>query len=137
MRFAYRFLSVILLLGSITACRTLGVTQAECERSSRDYNRMVRWQEFASANATYVEQDIRRAFEVKVAAAKGITLVDYRIVSLACDPDKGEARATVEFDYYRLPSTRVRTVTDTQQWVYHDADGESGWRLTSLFPDFP
>ena len=136
MRFAHR-LSIILLLGSLTACRTLGVTTAEFEKSSRDYSRMVRWQEFSTANSTYVEQDIRRAFEVKVAAAKGITLVDYRILTLTCDPEKGEARATVEFDYYRLPSTRVRTVTDVQQWVYRDEEGESGWRLTSLFPDFP
>ena len=136
MRFAHR-LSIILLLGSLTACRTLGVTTAEFEKSSRDYSRMVRWQEFSTANTTYVEQDIRRAFEVKVAAAKGITLVDYRILTLTCDPEKGEARATVEFDYYRLPSTRVRTVTDVQQWVYRDEEGESGWRLTSLFPDFP
>ena len=136
MRFAHR-LSIILLLGSLTACRTLGVTTAEFEKSSRDYSRMVRWQEFSTANSTYVEQDIRRAFEVKVAAAKGITLVDYRILTLTCDPEKGEARATVEFDYYRLPSTRVRTVTDVQQWVYRDEEGVSGWRLTSLFPDFP
>ena len=135
MSIAYR-LSVILLLGSLTACRTLGVTSTEFEKSSRDYNRMVRWQEFSTAD-TYVEHDIRRAFELKVAAAKGITLVDYRILTMTCDPEKGEARATVEFDYYRLPSTRVRTVTDVQQWVYHDEDGESGWRLTSLFPDFP
>jgi hypothetical protein len=136
MTIACRLFAILLLCG-IAACRSMAVSPAEFEKSSRDYNRMIRWQEFAVANATYVERDIRRAFEVKVAAAGGVTLVDYRILNITCDPEKGEAQTTVEFDYYRLPSTRVKTVKDVQKWVYHEEEGESGWRLTSLFPDFP
>lgn len=136
MTFVVRRLPALFLLVLLAACRTLAVSPTEFERISRDYNAMLRWQESAMAASTYVDKSVRPAYEVKVAAAAGVKVVDYRVVSWECDSEKGEAKVKVELDYYILPSTRVKTVTDEQKWVYREEPGESGWRLTTLLPEF-
>ena len=62
MRIAIYLLFLILLLLP-TGCRTMGIAQEQFDRSSRDYNRMVRWEEFAMANIAYVDKGIREAYE--------------------------------------------------------------------------
>ena len=135
MRIAIYLLFLILLLLP-TGCRTTGIALEQFDRSSRDYNRMVRWEEFAMANIAYVDKGIREAYEKRVEAAKGVKVVDFRIVSYECDPVKGTATVDAEFDYYILPSATVKTVRDTQKWVYREGAEGMGWRLTTLLPEF-
>ncbi len=42
----------------------------------------------------------------------------------------------MELDYYAIPSTTVKTVVDTQKWLYKEGVGQTGWRLESLLPEF-
>jgi hypothetical protein len=126
-------LSSILL--ALAACRTLAGVGTECENSAREYSRMLRWQEFDAA-ITFADKSLRDEFQKRIEGAKEVKLADYRIKSLKCDPEKGEAEVKVEFDYYVQPSVRLRTAEDLQKWVYGEVDGKKQWRLTTLLPDF-
>ncbi len=128
--------ALLSLLVLLAACQTLSVALEQFDRTSREYNHMVRWEEFAMANVTFVDKGIRGEYDKRVEAAKGVKVVDFRVVSYECQPEKGTATVNVEFDYYILPSATVKTVRDTQKWVYREGPEEKGWRLTTLLPDF-
>lgn len=129
-------LCVCLLLLPLAACRTLTGAGEEFEKSSKAYNRMLRWQEMDQAAAAFVDKGLRPQFQQQIEAAKGVKVVDYRVKSLECDPEKGEAEVRVEFDYYVPPSTTVKTADDLQKWVYREENGKMVWRLTTLPPAF-
>jgi len=108
----------------------------EFEKSSRSYLQLVRWQEFESAAVTYVSPPLQEAYRERIKAAGEVKVADYRVKMMECDPVKGEATVKVEFDYYRPPSTRVRTIEDLQKWSYEGENGQHIWRLKSLLPEF-
>jgi hypothetical protein len=135
MRIAIRLIALLPFV-LLCACQTLGVTLAQFDRSSREYNHMVRWQEYGMANVTFVDKEMRAAYEKKAEEAKGVRVVDFRVLSSECEPEKGTATVNVEFDYYILPSAAVKTVRDTQKWVYRE-EPERGWHLMTVLPDFP
>ena len=124
------------LLLFLPACRYLATSPDEFAKISRDYNNMLRWQEFDRANVAYVEQALRGEFQKKIAATRDVKVVDYRVLSLECNAEKGEAEVKVEVDYYLLPAMRLKTVLDQQKWVYREGPGENGWRLVTVLPDF-
>ena len=120
------------------ACASQMGTCEEFEQSMKGYNRMLRWHEVENAGMVYLDPDLRDAFMKSAADIKkrGVTITDYRILTSECTPEKGTASVLAEFDYYILPSNRVRTLTYHQQWAYREQDGKKGWRLKSELPPF-
>lgn len=117
--------------------------QEECEKTIKNYNRMIRWQEAEKASIVFVDTKQRPAFDkgAELLRRRGVTMADYRILAQECLPGKMKAEATVEFDYFVLPDYRLKTVTDRQNWIFREeAPAESapgtGWKLTSPLPDF-
>ncbi|RII31129.1 MAG: hypothetical protein CXR30_04825 [Geobacter sp.] len=137
MRFAKLGLLLLccLLLG---ACATNAAIREEFEKSVKGYNQMLRWQEVEAAGMTYMEPELREAFmkSAEDIRKKSVTITDYRILTSECLPDKGSASATAEFDYYILPSNRIKTLTYQQQWSYEKNNGKKGWLLKSGLPPF-
>lgn len=137
MRFAKLGLLLLccLLLG---ACATNAAIREEFEKSVKGYNQMLRWQEVEAAGMTYMEPELREAFmkSAEDIRKKSVTITDYRILASECLPDKGSASATAEFDYYILPSNRIKTLTYQQQWSYEKNNGKKGWLLKSGLPPF-
>lgn len=132
---ALRLICISFLL-TLAACRTFLVSDAQFEKISRGYNDMIRWQELDRAKVTFVDQSFRPAFEATIAAMRGVTIADYRVLSMEVDQKKGKATVKVEFDYYILPSTRLKKAVDLQQWRYAEEKGKTGWYLETLLPDF-
>ena len=64
-------------------------------------------------------------------------VADYRIKNIKYDEKKKEAEVKVEIDYYKLSTSRLKTVIDDQKWTYQGKEGKGRWRLMSLLPDFP
>jgi len=124
-----------LLLG---ACATNTAIREEFEKSVKGYNQMLRWQEVEAAGMTYMEPDLREAFmkSAEEMRKKSVTITDYRILTSECLPDKGSASVMTEFDYYILPSNRIKTLTYQQQWSYDKNNGKKGWLLKSGLPPF-
>jgi hypothetical protein len=109
----------------------------------KSYNRMLRWKEIENAGMKYLELDQREAFLATAEAIRkrDITITDYRILFSEFSPKKNTGRAVVEFDYYILPSNRIKTVTYKQDWVYDKIDKEDdsdkkAWKLKNGLPDF-
>ncbi len=137
MRIGLTVLASIALL-SLTACTSLRnmTIRHDFEENSKGYNRMVRWQEAEQACLIYVDKAIRDQFLARVEAAKEVKITEYRVKALECDPERKEATAKVEMDYYTPPSIRVKTLEDVQKWIYIEDQDLKGWRLISLFPEF-
>lgn len=130
-------LSVIIALAG--GCETIqkNVVANEFEQSSKTYNKMIRWNELDRADMAFPPPDRREEFKEKVKAAKGVKVTDFRVKSLECNPETGEATVVLDIDYYREPSITVKTVEDVQQWKYElEGVGVRRWRLMTMPPDF-
>ncbi|GFE56546.1 hypothetical protein [Geobacter sp. AOG1] len=130
----WRTIIALLCLTAILAgCETLYPYREQFDKSSRDYNRMVRWSELNQAAVSYADKTTRPEYEKHLVAAKGVKIADYRVKSVDYYEDKKTAEVLVEFDYYGPSGLTLRTVEDRQQWHYVE---KSGWRLTSMPPAF-
>ncbi|MDD2580539.1 MAG: hypothetical protein PHR66_00965 [Desulfuromonadaceae bacterium] len=127
---------------TLTACATLTDLSGRFdkskafERSVKAYNRMLRWHEIESAGMTYIEPEqlkdyLKRAETLK---KRGLSVTDFRILTAVYLPETKTGDAVTEFDYFILPSNRVKTVTYRQEWVYMES--LKSWKLKSGLPDF-
>ncbi len=135
----YRFMTMLCLL-MLCSCATIRNSNSRdsFEKSMKGYNKMLRWQEVENAGMQYFDPKERDAF-MKTAASirkRGVSITDYRILTSECLPEKGTAESMVEFDYYTLPSNRVRSLTYTQKWIFIDTDEKKGWQVNSTLPAF-
>jgi len=105
----------------------------EFDKNSREYNQMLRWADLHNAYFTYADKATRADFETQLASAKGVKIVDYRVKRVDYDGDTKSAEVLVEFDYYTPSGITVKTVEDMQKWRYVE---KTGWRITSMPPDF-
>lgn len=132
-------LLLILCCGlTLTACTTNAVIRENFDKSVKAYNRMLRWQEVEQAGMRFTEPEQRDAFLAAAEQLKKrkVTITDYRILTTECQPEAGSGDVATEFDYFILPSNRIKTLTYRQKWAYREIDGEKGWRVKSPLPAF-
>jgi hypothetical protein len=122
-----------------TACSAPNSTiREEFEKSMKAYNKLLRWHEIEGAGMIYMEPGLRDEF-MKAAAdikKREVTITDFRILTSECLPDKGTGEVMAEFDYYSLPSNRVKTQSYRQDWVYHGINKQKSWKVKSGLPPF-
>ncbi|HPX60966.1 MAG TPA: hypothetical protein PLN25_04265 [Deltaproteobacteria bacterium] len=108
------------------------------ERNVKTYNRMLRWHEVETAGMRFMDPDGRDLFLATAESIKkrGVSIIDFRILTTECLPEKGTGDAVVEFDYYIMPSNRLKTVTYRQKWAYRDTETQNGWKVKSSLPEF-
>jgi hypothetical protein len=123
------------MMSACAAQTGYGLSQ-EFERSVKAYNRMLRWHEIESAGMTYIAPELRGEYLKRAESLKkqGLSFTDFRILSTRYIPEKKTGDAVAEFDYYILPSNRVKTVSYRQEWTYTESD--KTWKLKSRLPDF-
>ena len=114
-----------------------------CERAIKQYTSMLRWQEAEKAALVFVDDSQRDRYTQSAQALRqrGGSVADYRILAQQCLSEQGEGKATVEFFYYIMPDSRLKTVTDYQKWRFREervtaGDPGQGWKLLSPLPDF-
>lgn len=122
----------------VAACVPDKGFREEFEHSVKTYNRMLRWQEVVAAGQLYMEPEGREKFMATSDAMgrRGVTITDFRILTMDFLSDRKRGDALVEFDYYSLPSFRIKTLTYKQDWIYRDVDGSRSWRVKSPLPSF-
>lgn len=127
---------LLALCVTLTACSYEMGLREDFDKSIKAYNRMLRWNEIENAGMTYLEKDGRENFMKNAESFKkrGVNLTDYRILTTECLPEKKTGEVVVEFDYFILPSNRVKTVTYRQEWIYPDL--LKSWKLKSGLPAF-
>jgi hypothetical protein len=121
---------------TLAACATQTGLSEEFDRNVKSYNRMLRWQEIENAGATFMEPGQREDFLKQAAALKkrGLSVTDFRILSSRYIPEKKAGDVLAEFDYYILPSNRIKTISYRQNWVY--IEESTSWELRSGLPVF-
>jgi hypothetical protein len=124
------------------ACLTLSACAAgpglneELDRSVKAYNRMLRWRELENAVLTYIDPEQREEYQKRVETLKkrGVTVTDFRILSTRYLPEDQSGDVVAEFDYYILPSNRVKTVSHRQEWIYRE--NIKSWKIKNGLPPF-
>lgn len=132
-----RSLAGLLLCCLLAAACVPGLnTRDGFEKSLKNFNGMLRWNEPERAGVSFLAPELRAEFDASVTAMQknGVTITDYRVLSTEYRDESADA--LVEFDYYVLPSNRIRTMTCRQQWVYRELQGTKGWRLAGGLPQF-
>jgi hypothetical protein len=130
------FLLSILIATALISCATQKNTRADFEKNFKSYNDLLRWHQLAEAGL-FAADTIPREYYERLAAAKDVSVIDYRVMQVKYHEGEKDAEVKIEIDYYTRSSTKVRTVEDNQRWVYQDKEGKSAWRLVSLLPEFP
>lgn len=136
-----RFVKPVLILLCcllMCACANQTAIREEFEKSMKGYNKMLRWQEVENAGMIYLEPEQRELFmdSAETLRKKGVTITDYRILTSECLPEKNSATVVAEFDYYILPSNRIKTLTYKQEWTYREISDRKSWKLKSGLPAF-
>jgi len=110
----------------------------EFEKSMKGYNKLLRWRDIEGAGMIYMDPELRDAFlkSAEDIKKRGVTITDYRILTSECLPEKKTGEVVVEFDYYALPSNRIKTLTYHQKWTYLDTEEKKGWQLKTALPPF-
>ncbi len=106
------------------------------EKSVKAYLNLLRWQEYDNALSKYGRPALQEEYRKRIEKAADVKIVDYRVKREECDPVTRRGTVVAELDYYRPPSVTVKTVTDTQKWVYEEINESSSWRLETLLPVF-
>lgn len=122
----------------LTACSAANQASLneEFDRSVKAYNRLLRWHEIESAGMTYIDPKLREEYLMQAESLKkrGLTVADYRILRSRYLPEKKSGEVIAEFDYYILPSNRIKTVPYRQEWVYEEEI--KSWILKTGLPVF-
>lgn len=127
---------LFLLLFLLAGCRNPYLVAQRFDDTYREYNQLVRWQEHENACMHFADPGVADECMARARAAKGASVADYRVKGVDVDPAKGTATVRVEIDYYVLPSTRLKTLEDVQQWRYEAVDGAERWRIVTPLPEF-
>jgi len=121
---------------TLTACATQTGMSEGFDRSVKEYNRMLRWHELENAVTTYGDPELQNEYLKRVDTLKtrGLSITDFRVLSTKYLPEKQTGNVVTEFDYYILPSNRVKTISCRQVWVYREEI--KSWKVKSGFPAF-
>ena len=122
----------------MAGCATQKVVREEFEKSMKGYNKMLRWHEIENAGMLYLAPEQLDAFmnSAEEIRKKGITITDYRILTWECLPEKNSATVLTEYDYYIMPSNRIKKLTYKQEWDYREISDRKSWKLKSGLPAF-
>ncbi|MBL0225896.1 MAG: hypothetical protein IPQ16_10065 [Geobacteraceae bacterium] len=142
MKHLSRYAMIFILLTLCSCAYALQAKNAnireEFDQGVKAYNKMLRWREVENAGMLYMDPALRDAFMKSAEEFKkrDVIITDFRILTSECLPDKKTGEVLAEFDYYVLPSNRIKTLTYRQNWIYLDTEEKKGWQLKSGLPPF-
>jgi len=108
------------------------------ELTQEDFKDAMVWKKFDAA-ASLMLPEHRKEFLKTFRPLKDIQITDFKTIYLQPSDENRRYDATIEIEYYLLPSVTVKTFSFDQTWVYFDGDDptQQGFLITTSFPDFP
>jgi hypothetical protein len=92
------------------------------------FNSAFRWEDYTGA-AAFVPKDKKEQFWVEVDKFKGkIRIVEFNLREVELTDKSAGANVIMHFQFWRLESPTVQTVTFTQKWHYTEKDKQ--WRVS-------
>ena len=129
----------IFLLFSVTACSsTLDPDVKLAEMSRDDFMSSMRWKSYKVA-ASLMLPEYRQDFLETFDRLKDIHIIDVRMINFKPEDENRRFEATLEMDYYLLPSVTVKTFRFDQTWELFGDENQSqqGYFIVTPFPPFP
>ena len=133
---ALSLVSGLFLSGCATVTQWGPDDREKLAKASTDYNTMLRWKDLDKACVTFAEESVRESCLALALKLREINVTDIRTRDIDFRIDGVAATVHAEIEYYILPSTKVRTIQDTQKWIYIGPVDQKIWRIKSTFPDF-
>lgn len=126
---------VLLLAACASHVQSLAGT---AEKNRDDFMWALRWKRFAMA-AELMLPEHRQPFITTFTDLGDIHIVDVRLITLQSFNEDRRFEATLEMDYYLLPSVTVKTFRFAQTWVYFEGEDptKQGYLISTPFPGFP
>ena len=134
----YIFILICFLMTAACATPNQSSIREEFEKSYKAYNRMLRWDDVAAAGMLYMEPEGRDIY-IKAAEdfkKRAVAITEYRVLTAECLADKGTGEVVTEFEYYIMPSNRIKTLTYKQVWAYREINESKSWKVKSALPRF-
>lgn len=132
-------MTTMVLLGGCATTDSDGARMRDAlQKSFGAYNSLIRWRHLEDACTTYADEPVRQPCLDRAATLKDLNITDVTSKSVVFGVNGTSATVRTEIEYYLLPSNRVRTILDVQQWEYRDIPHtkERAWVITTLLPDF-
>ena len=132
-----RWLAVLAIVFA-AGCASLSKSRDTFPEVTRDVTTSLRWGDYSGV-ARYMTPEHRAAFLKQTDDDADLNIVDVRLDSTDEGARKQRARTCLAVDYYRLPSTVVKTERFCLDWTYLGKHGEvpGGWQIRSPIPPFP
>ncbi len=126
------WLPLILFLALIMAsCASTGSQEKKLDDSVKlsieAFNSAIKWEEYTEA-ATFVPTDKKEQFWAVMDKLKGkIRITEYNLREVERKEKRLSADAILQFQFWRLESPTLQTVTFTQKWYFTEKDKQ--WRV--------
>jgi len=127
----------LLLAGCATPAMWGPDDREKLVKASNDYNSLLRWRDPDTACVTFNEEVVREKCLESALTLKDVYITDIRTRDIDFRINGVDATVHAEIEYYRLPSTTVRKIQDSQNWSYIGPQDKRVWFIKSPFPDFP
>lgn len=133
-RLLYLLLCMVCL--ALVGCATPVGLSEKLDRNVKSFNRMLRWHEVENAGIAFIDPEQQAGYQKQADLLRksGISVTDFRILTTQYNPEKKSADVVAEFDYFILPSNRIKTISYRQEWLYRENIKE--WKLQSGLPAF-
>jgi hypothetical protein len=135
----WKGLCIFVLALIVVACASQVKPTAKLGEKSLDtFMSDLRWKSFKSA-ASLMLPEHRQGFIKTFTTLKDIDITDVRLIDLQTLEEGQRFEATVEMEYYLLPSVTLKTFKFDQTWLFFAGDdpAQQGFLIVTPFPDFP
>ncbi|MCE5333562.1 MAG: hypothetical protein LLG06_03135 [Desulfobacteraceae bacterium] len=125
-----RIVFVVILLIFSASCASMGGGEKKKAENLKGaveaFNQDFRWEDYKSAGV-WIPLAKKEQFWTVVDKFKGkIRIFDYQIREVNLDEKSMKGTAVIFFQYYRMSSPTLETVTTSQKWYFSEKEG---WRL--------
>ncbi len=139
MQTRYRWLFPILLSFVLLGGCARAMRPADGFRSAHtDFSQRLRWKDCGGAGR-YLTEPYRSDFLESCRSDGDLQFVLVEVQSVILAEDHRSAETVTLVQYYRLPSTVIKSYHLEQQWVYRQGGGGKfgNWEIDSPFPELP
>ena len=126
-----RVILILAVLAAIIGCASSDKREEGLEAVLRHYERSIKWGSYTEARMMAGEE---APAQEEVDPYKEIKVISYEVISQTIIGDFQEMDQVVEIKFYHEQQAKMRTLRDTQRWVYDQE--QKTWVLKSGFPDF-
>lgn len=122
---------LLVLIGTFSACAVSPDEMELLDKSTRSYERAIRWGEFARAKSFHKKSPVLPDFERR--RMKNYRVTNYTVLQNDT-PNKFNSYLLVEIKFYKNDRPVIKSITVKQHWKRDE--GSQLWYLDSEFPVF-